>query len=210
VLAAASEPPFQTSGFLVDGRLTFNIKQLWRVASHLGLDFERFRGAERVLKHLERAGLAKSARNEQTRYFFQYSTTESGISQTRLNLDRLVKIQQLKSQAKTMHQAIKKQFAKQPPTVLEINLGPHNLTIGRESNNDISVDDRYMSSNHARIAYKEGQWFFEDLNSRNGSWKFESQGLRRVMQNIVNDGDLYQLGSTVFRFMKTPTGGPQP
>lgn len=200
VLTAASEPPFETSGTLIDGRPTFNIKQLWRVAAHLGLDFERFRGAERVFRYLERSGLVKSIRNEQTMYHLQLCPTENGISQTHLNLARLGKIQQLESQAKTMQMTIKKQFARQPPTVFEINLGPKPFTVGRDSHNDLSVNDPFMSSNHARIICKTDQWIFEDLNSKNGSWKIEPQGLRRATQTTVNDGDMYQLGSSIFRF----------
>jgi len=200
VLAAASEPPFETSGTLIDGRATFNIKQLWRVATHLGLDFERFRGADRVFRHLEASGLVGSVRNEQTGFHKQYYLTEMGVSQTRLNIDRLSKIHQLESQAKTMHMTIKKQMSEQAPAVIEIALGAGIYSIGRDGKNDFSVDDPYMSSNHARVIHKSGRWTFEDLGSKNGSWKLEPQGLRRVTQSIINNGDMFQLGSTVFRF----------
>jgi hypothetical protein len=205
VLAAATEPPFVTGGTIVSGKSTFNVKQLWRVASRLGLDYERYRGADRVFKLLERSGLIVSVKTEQTQSHTQYCPTELGIVQTRLNLDRLRKIQEFESQAKTMQITIKKQLAsKTPPTIFEINLGPKIFTIGRDDDNNLSVDDPYMSSKHARVVYDSGTWMFEDLGSRNGSWKIvEPTNLQRVVRSELFDKDLYQLGSTTFRFRRS-------
>lgn len=201
VLTASNEPPFNTSGNVIGGRPTFNVKQLWRVASHLGLDFERFRGADRVFKYLERSGLILAIRNEETKFHTQYYVTNLGTSQTMLNLDRLRKIQEFQSQAKTMQMTIKKQLAALPPTIFEVNLGTKPFTIGRDSNNDLSVDDdHHMSSKHARITFESDNWVFQDLNSRNGSWKVEPDNLRRVVRAQLADDDVYQLGSTVIRF----------
>lgn len=209
VLAASSEPPFETSGTPVNGKMTFNIKQLWRVANHLGLKFERFRGAERVFKLLERSGLVMVVRDERTGFHTQFCLTELGISQTIMNLDRLRKIQELESQAKTMQRTIKKQLASPPPTVFEINLSQKTFTIGRDEENDLSVKDRYMSSKHARVTYDSNRWTIEDLNSRNGTWKMERDNLKRVVREQVADNDLYQLGSTVIRFRKTSAAHTQ-
>lgn len=200
VLTASNEPPFNTSGNVIGGRPTFNVKQLWRVASHLGLDFERFRGADRVFKYLERSGLIVAIRNEETKFHTQYYVTDLGTSQTLLNLDRLRKVQEFQSQAKTMQMTIKKQLAALPPTIFEVNLGTMPFTIGRDVDNDLSVDDHHMSSKHARITFESGKWVFQDLNSRNGSWKVEPDKLRRVVRAQLSDNDLYQLGSTVIRF----------
>jgi NACalpha-BTF3-like transcription factor len=200
VLAAASEPPFQTSGTAIEGKPTFNVKQLWRVATRLGLDFERFRGAERVFRYLEKSSLVKNVRTAATGYHTQYYATESGINETVINLDRLRKIQEFESQAKTMQMTIKKQLAAQPSPVLEIPLSHKTLTIGRDKQSDLTVDDPYMSSKHARIAYDSGKWILEDLNSKNGSWKIEPDILRRITRVEIVDSELYQIGSTVFRF----------
>jgi hypothetical protein len=200
VLAASTEPPFETSGTMIDGRPSLNVKQLWRVATHLGLDFERFRGAERVFKQLERTGLIRSIRNEQTGYHTQYYPTEFGVTQTLLNLDRLRKIREFESQAKTMQMTIKKQLSKLPPAIFEISLTQETFTIGKDNENNLSVDDPYMSRRHARVVCESGEWILEDLNSRNGSWKIESDNLRRVVRAPIVDSQLYQLGSTVVRF----------
>jgi hypothetical protein len=204
ILAASTEPPFETSGTTIEDRLTFNVKQLWRVARHLGLDFERFRGAGKAFKYLERSGLVRSIRNEESKYHIQYYPTELGISQTILNLDRLRKIQDFQSQAKTMQMTIKKQLASLPPTIFEVSLAKKPFTIGRDKANDLSVDDRYMSSKHACVNYESGKWLFQDLNSRNGSWKVEPEHLKRVIYAELSDNDLYQLGSTVIRFRQNP------
>jgi hypothetical protein len=207
VIAAASEPPFVTGGAIVDGKSTFNVKQLWRVANRLGLDFERYRGADRVFQLLERSGLIRTIRNEQTQSHTQYYQTELGAAQTNLNLERLKKIQEFESQAKTMQMTIKKQLgSKALPMIFEITLGPKVFTIGRDDDNDFHVDDPYMSSKHARTVYASGKWMFEDLNSRNGSWKIvEPNNLKRIVQAELMDNDLYQLGSTTFRFRQLPT-----
>jgi len=206
VLAASSEPPFETIGTPIDGKITFNVKQLWRVANHLGLRFERFRGAERVFNSLQRSGLVRVVRDERTGFHTQFCLTDLGISQTILNLDRLKKVQEFDSQAKTMQRTIKKQLATLPPTVLEVNLSQKTFTIGRDKENDLALEDQYMSSKHARVTYDNGTWIIEDLNSRNGTWKMEQNNLKRVARTQVADHDLYQLGSTVIRFRQPTTG----
>lgn len=199
VLTAATEPPFGITGLPSGGYPTFNINQLSRIAKQLGLEFEKYRGAERVFGQLEKAGLIKAVRNEQTG-FHTYYATERGRSETRLNLDRLRKVQELQSQAQTMQMTIRKQLTKPPPTVLEINLGLHEFTIGTDEDNDLMVHDRYMSRRHARVTYAAGTWVLEDLNSRNGCWKIDPNNLERVSQAVIADNDMYQLGSTIVRF----------
>jgi len=205
-MTAATEPPFVTSATILQGKPTFNMKQLWRIANHLGLDFERFRGAERVLSQLERAELVGSVKSEETQHHTLYYLTELGVSQSQLNMDRLKKVEEFESQAKTMQMAIKKQLtSRAPQAILEINLSAKIFTIGRDEDNDLAVEDPYMSGKHARIYFESGKWIFEDLRSRNGSYKLETGFLRRVVRGEVADDDLYQLGSTIFRFRHPQT-----
>jgi hypothetical protein len=42
-------------------------------------------------------------------------------------------------------------------------------TIGRTAESDITLPDRHVSRNHARVSFLNGQWFLEDLESRNGT-----------------------------------------
>lgn len=41
--------------------------------------------------------------------------------------------------------------------------------VGRAADNAIRLDDETVSSHHARIFYHGGQWWLEDLASRNGT-----------------------------------------
>jgi len=199
VLAAASEPPFEIAALPVQGHPAFNINQLSRIAKQLGLDFERYHGAERVLGQLEKSGFAKKVTNLETGFHTYYSTN-AGKSQAMLNLDRLRKVQEFESQVKTMQMTIRKQLTKPPPTVFEITLSGNEFTIGTEEGNDLTVHDPYMSRRHARVFSESGTWIFEDQGSRNGSWKMELNNLLRVTRAPLADCDMYQLGSTIVRF----------
>ena len=41
--------------------------------------------------------------------------------------------------------------------------------LGRASDNSILIDDRTVSSHHARLSFQGGQWWLEDLGSKNGT-----------------------------------------
>ena len=55
------------------------------------------------------------------------------------------------------------------------------LTIGRHADNQASLDDSRLSRFHARIKFKDGAWYAEDLGSTNGSF--------------INDKIMYNAGS---------------
>jgi pSer/pThr/pTyr-binding forkhead associated (FHA) protein len=44
------------------------------------------------------------------------------------------------------------------------------VTIGRDPTCDCLLDDRTVSTNHARLSYHHNQWWVEDLGSRNGTY----------------------------------------
>lgn len=60
------------------------------------------------------------------------------------------------------------------------------LTIGRTQQNDICFPNKVVSSKHARLSYKNGTWFIEDLNSTNGTFVNE----QRVRKSQLNFGDV--------------------
>lgn len=43
------------------------------------------------------------------------------------------------------------------------------VVVGRSSEADLQVDDKYLSRHHARLTHREGAWWIEDLGSRNGT-----------------------------------------
>jgi hypothetical protein len=71
------------------------------------------------------------------------------------------------------------------------------LSIGRSSEADVTIEDRYASGVHARIFSREGRTYIEDMNSTNGTL-LNDAGLRGEAQLI--DGDVVRIGDTAFRF----------
>ena len=69
------------------------------------------------------------------------------------------------------------------------------IIIGRDTHCDLSVMDEALSAHHARIIYHHGQWWLEDLNSRNGTF------LNREKLNtsaVIITGDQFKCGNTLF------------
>ena len=51
-----------------------------------------------------------------------------------------------------------------------VRLGETPVTLGRSQDSTIVLDDDYVSSRHARIYPRDGQWLVEDLGSTNGTY----------------------------------------
>ena len=43
------------------------------------------------------------------------------------------------------------------------------ITLGRDPHSDIYLENETVSAQHARLSYHHGQWWLEDLESRNGT-----------------------------------------
>ncbi|MBE6481385.1 MAG: FHA domain-containing protein [Actinomyces ruminicola] len=50
-----------------------------------------------------------------------------------------------------------------------VPLTPTSITIGRDQNCTLVLNDSYASSRHARVFPKDGAWWLEDLSSTNGT-----------------------------------------
>jgi tRNA A-37 threonylcarbamoyl transferase component Bud32 len=70
-------------------------------------------------------------------------------------------------------------------------------TIGRTASNDIVLPDLKVSRSHARLSFHNGQWFLEDLNSRNGTFV---KGIRISRPAPLVSGDEIKLGDEVMLF----------
>ena len=70
-------------------------------------------------------------------------------------------------------------------------------TLGRSATNSVIVNDSFASSEHSRIVLKDGQWWLEDRNSRNGTLLNEELILNHT---ILADGDIIGIGSYFYSF----------
>lgn len=69
-------------------------------------------------------------------------------------------------------------------------------SMGRAPTNTILVDDNFASSEHALVALRDGQWWLEDRQSRNGT---TLNGIPIDQPLIVTDGDIIGIGHNRFR-----------
>lgn len=76
-------------------------------------------------------------------------------------------------------------------------LGAAATLIGRQGSADIALDDPYVSREHARILVEPGGYWFEDLDSANGSFLNNRPVGGRAP---LAEGDEIALGGTKLRF----------
>lgn len=81
--------------------------------------------------------------------------------------------QELKSQSKTLDSY------QIPPITLQSDYEAHSanqtftipeITLGRNLTCDFCLEDHTVSAEHARLIYRQGQWWVEDLRSTNGTF----------------------------------------
>lgn len=75
--------------------------------------------------------------------------------------------------------------------------------IGRAGDNTIQLDESTVSGHHAHLSYQGGQWWLEDLGSKNGTGVNE---LELVEPMVVTYGDTIRLGNVEMELK----GGPTP
>ncbi|MGL4450918.1 MAG: FHA domain-containing protein [Sarcina sp.] len=71
-------------------------------------------------------------------------------------------------------------------------------TLGRKEDNSIILNDKFVSSNHARIYVKDNNIILEDLNSTNGTFVNEQKVSGKIRVGI---NDSIRLGSTIFKII---------
>ena len=71
------------------------------------------------------------------------------------------------------------------------------LTIGRAAACTLTLDDTYVSQQHATIVWRDRQFFAEDTGSTNGTYVNRE---RLVSPVVLRAGDRLQIGSTVLEF----------
>lgn len=88
-------------------------------------------------------------------------------------------------------------------------LGRHQLkreetSIGRGEADISFPDDQFVSPIHAQLSVRGGEVYVRDLGSRNGTWCFLDGPY------LMQDGDLFLVGSQVLRFRRLGYPGPHP
>ena len=74
------------------------------------------------------------------------------------------------------------------------------VNIGRQLSNDIIVEDKRVSRNHAQIKYHpDGQFVIFDLGSTNG---ISINGTPHMRQHTLHNGDHFTIGSYDFYFQR--------
>jgi pSer/pThr/pTyr-binding forkhead associated (FHA) protein len=66
-------------------------------------------------------------------------------------------------------------------------------SIGRARSSTILLDDNYVSNEHVLIMQRNGQWWLEDLGSRNGTLL---NGAALAETAVVSAGDIITIGGT--------------
>jgi len=78
----------------------------------------------------------------------------------------------------------------------EFVLNQSEITIGREKDNDIILENENVSRRHARISRRMGRFYLSDLASKNGT----SLNGEIIKKAVMRDGDEIRLGDAAFRF----------
>jgi general secretion pathway protein A len=81
-------------------------------------------------------------------------------------------------------------LASEGKTVIERELKPGRLVIGRTADNDLQIDSKFISRHHCQIVTQADSCLIEDLNSTNGIYVQS----KRVRRYNLNDGDVVQVG----------------
>lgn len=81
-----------------------------------------------------------------------------------------------------------------PAKGLEYKLGEASI-LGRQSSNEIPLQDLKASRQHAKIFYEEGCYYLEDMHSRNGTFVNDNP----VQKHKVEKDDIIQIGDTLMQ-----------
>src|SRR5436190_6949663 len=76
------------------------------------------------------------------------------------------------------------------------------LTIGRDRQNTLAIEDRVLSRRHCAIQQEDGKCSLRDLGSSNGTYV---NGLP-VTSRMLNDGDQITAGQSLFLFASSAAG----
>jgi serine/threonine protein kinase len=91
-------------------------------------------------------------------------------------------------------------------TSRSIPIKPGGMKLGRETDNDIVVDDKKASRHHARVEFKSGQYVVIDLDSTNGTYMGNTRMLPGVAQEWTPDKPI-RIGDVWIRLVRAANKG---
>jgi hypothetical protein len=71
-------------------------------------------------------------------------------------------------------------------------------SLGRAPTNAIVIHDTFASSEHASVFMRDGQWWLEDRQSRNGT-RLNNVSITEPI--VITDGDIIGIGTLYFRLV---------
>jgi general secretion pathway protein A len=86
-------------------------------------------------------------------------------------------------------------------TILERELRPGRIVIGRTQDNDLQIDSKFISRHHCQIVTQIDSCLIEDLNSTNGIYVKS----KRVRRHNLNDGDVVVVGQHEIMYLDERT-----
>ena len=85
------------------------------------------------------------------------------------------------------------------------NLGGDQLTVGRDSTNDVVINDAEISRRHARLTFQGGKYILEDLGSTNGTFV---NGQRLAGPRVLKAGEVVSFGEQIVLVYEASTFDP--
>jgi len=79
------------------------------------------------------------------------------------------------------------------------------LTIGRDSTNEITINDAEVSRRHARLTFQGGKYVLEDLGSTNGTFV---NGQRLAGPRVLKAGEVVSFGEQIVLVFEVSTNDP--
>jgi len=79
------------------------------------------------------------------------------------------------------------------------------IIVGRQPGSDLHLDDGTISARHARLTYQRGQWWVEDLRSKNGVF-LNQERIRSQM--VLASGDQLRFGGVALQVEAASSGAP--
>ncbi|HSG41830.1 MAG TPA: FHA domain-containing protein [Anaerolineales bacterium] len=79
------------------------------------------------------------------------------------------------------------------------------INIGRDSSNDVTINDAEVSRHHARLTFQGGKYVLEDLGSTNGSFV---NGQRLAGPRVLKAGEVVSFGEQIVLVYEVTANDP--